>query len=468
MLSYKTRNWCKYVSIWKVFCRFSYFYEYKHVTHPPKEDTHESTMKNTFCLLLAFSLALRLSAQTQTAFSHQANTILIAASNSLSEDKKAADLVCTGSHDEEVFQKAVDKLSKAEGLAKRSGNIVLLPGDYQIEGFQKENVDGKVAVLLPSLPSDPEVLSISFHGSNRNSECSVIHLTQDGFDALDDETSYSLFATEKLVDYCHFSFMDLKVTLPSGSKNIVCFDGRQMGSMECQRIKAVVLDRSTWETPTKDIKLPVEGCIAFCACFFNSNTWSNHWESCYALGFGQGYACGGEHLTLHKCVAAYGRYGFTFCNYYKDGTSSRHTNTLTDCIDEANANFWKFAPNTGKQTINVYNLNIEFWPQWFALEGQGHLATETVPGQYNGVINYTVNRGGYTLPNVYDRFWAEGSGINFKSANNTHKQVCTSSERQEYAPNLGQTLFDTTLNKQLICVDPYGKVWVDAMGQRQD
>ena len=64
----------------------------------------------------------------------------------------------------------------------------------------------------------------------------------------------------------------------------------------------------------------------------------------------------------------------------------------------------KFATNIGKQTINIMNLNLEFWPQWFALEEEGLFATEVVPGQYNGQINYTMNRGGSSLPNVTDHF----------------------------------------------------------------
>ena len=319
-------------------------------------------------------------------------------------------------------------------------------------------------MLFPSLKSDPEVFSISVRGSNHNTECSVIHLTQGGYESLGNEESYSLFACANHVDYCHFSFTDLKVTIPSGKKNIVCLDGRQMGSMECRRVKCIVEDHSGWETPTDQIHLPVEGCIALCGCYFNSNSWNYVWEAVYAFGFGQGFACGGEHLLCIKCVACYGKYGFTFANYYTPGTSSRHTNTLIDCTDEANANFFKFAPNVGKQTIIIRNLNMEYWPQWFAIEGEGHYATEVVPGQWNGQINYTMNRGGSSLPNVTDHFWADGSGHNFQSQNNLQKKICTSEERRSYYPNYGQELFDTTLNKWLICTDPASKTWRDALG----
>ena len=399
---------------------------------------------------------------------HNVNTVVIAASNSSEADKGKADYVCSGHNDELLFQRAIDFLTNEKKLAKIGGTVVLLPGDYYIDRFTRENRNGHVAVLFPSLKSNPEVLSITFKGSEHNTECSVIHLSQNGYNALDNKSSYSLFACENLVDYCHFSFSDLKITIPSGKKNIVCLDGRQMGSMECRRIKCVVEDHSTWTTPTDQINLPVEGCIALCGCFHNSNSWNYIWESVYAFGFGQGFACGGEHLLCIKCVACYGKYGFTFNNYYSPSESSRHTNTLIDCTDEANANFMKFGPNIGKQTINIMNLNLEFWPQWFAIEGEGHYATEVVPGQYNGQINYTMNRGGSSLPNVTDHFWADGSGMGFQSRNNLHKKICTSEERKTYYPNYGQEVYDSTFGKKLICLDPAHKVWVDVLGNQYE
>ena len=121
-------------------------------------------------------------------------------------------------------------------------------------------------------------------------------------------------------------------------------------------------------------------------------------------------------------------------------------------------------PNIGKQTILIQNLNLEYWPQWFAIKGEGHFATEAVPNQWNGQINYTMNRGGSSLPNVTDHFWADGSGHNFQSRNNLHKKICSSEERRSYYPNYGQEVFDTTLNKWLICTDPANKTWRDALG----
>ena len=46
----------------------------------------------------------------------------------------------------------------------------------------------------------------------------------------------------------------------------------------------------------------------------------------------------------------------------------------------------------------------------------------------------------------------------------THKTVCSTAERLSYYPSFGQQIFDTDLNKLLICVDVDSKKWVDANG----
>jgi hypothetical protein len=50
----------------------------------------------------------------------------------------------------------------------------------------------------------------------------------------------------------------------------------------------------------------------------------------------------------------------------------------------------------------------------------------------------------------------------------THKTVCGTEERLSYYPSLGQQIFDTDLNKLLICVDADNKKWVDANGCEVD
>ena len=52
-----------------------------------------------------------------------------------------------------------------------------------------------------------------------------------------------------------------------------------------------------------------------------------------------------------------------------------------------------------------------------------------------------------------------------RTRNVCHKAVCGALERLSYYPSLGQQVFDTDLNKMLVCVDPDLKKWVDFDGR---
>ena len=64
------------------------------------------------------------------------------------------------------------------------------------------------------------------------------------------------------------------------------------------------------------------------------------------------------------------------------------------------------------------------------------------------------------------KFWANGHGQNMISWNEVHKKSAPSAEIQTWSPNYNQQVFDTTLNKLLICINPTTKEWVDAQGNQ--
>ena len=67
---------------------------------------------------------------------------------------------------------------------------------------------------------------------------------------------------------------------------------------------------------------------------------------------------------------------------------------------------------------------------------------------------------GYVLTNSpKKKFWAAGHGLNLRTKDNTQKQICSSEERRTYEPNFLQVIYDTTLQKLLICIDPVNKKW---------
>ncbi len=424
---------------------------------------------------------------------HFSDTIYIAAADSSEIDKQLADFVCSGIHDQDILQQAVDSISHVDAslnndsdikltdtpkdtasdntknivsdckpsdtptaAATRGKRLVLLPGNYYISAFPKENECGKAAVLIGSDTNEFKHIAILICGSE-HTESTTIHVTRACYEQLEADKTYSIFACSEH-NWNHHVFKDLYVTVPDDQKNIICFDGRLMGSMGLSRCKCICMTKGNYGSPKTP--LPVEGFVAFMGTYGSNNMWQEKWEFCQAEGFGQGFAVGSEHLLMHKCAALFGRYGYTFNNYPCDFGAIVHPITLLNCIDEANANMWKLAPNKYRQCINAYNTTFEHVPEWFALGGQ--YATEEHPGDYVGHIDFVGNQGFYTLNDPALQFWAKGSGKNFETVNNTHKKVCTTAERLSYAANIGQEVFDTDLMKKLTYID-YG-VWADACG----
>lgn len=386
------------------------------------------------------------------------DVICIAAADSAENDKKAADFICSGTNDEQVIQQAVNEIAKCGKNNAVGKRIILLSGNYYISEFPHENECGKVAVMIGDETNSFEHIGILIAGSE-HTESTCIHVTDECYNSINSETSYSIFAC-KGHNWNHHVFKDLYITVPNNQKKIICYDGRLMGSIGLERCKCICKVRGDWSHV--NTQLPVEGFVAFMGTYGSNNMWQSKWEFCQAEGFGQGFAVGSEHLLIYKCAAVFGLYGYTFNNYPCDFGAIVHPITLISCSDEANANLWKFAKNKFKQCINAYNISFECVPDWFALGGI--YATEENPGDYVGHIDYVANAGFYSENDSEIQFWEKGSGKNSDTVNNVHKKVCTSAERHRYAANIGQEVFDTDLNKKLIYID-YG-VWVDMLGNK--
>ena len=87
------------------------------------------------------------------------------------------------------------------------------------------------------------------------------------------------------------------------------------------------------------------------------------------------------------------------------------------------------------------------------------------PGTWKGNIELTIQPAWNHLNAVDHQIWEnDGSGSGIRTRNNAHKTVCSTKERLEYYPTLGQQIFDTDLNKMVICVEPENKKWVDFLG----
>ena len=155
---------------------------------------------------------------------------------------------------------------------------------------------------------------------------------------------------------------------------------------------------------------------------------------------------------------------------------ANHPITLINCMDERNIHlpyFGKWCGDADKsgrrmtenQEISLISFNIERVESKTPGKKLGDRMKEEIPGSWCGKIEFTAQPDWNTTNAVDFQLWEnDGSGAKIKTVNHCHKTVCSTEERLSYHPFLGQQIFDTTLNKMVVCIDPYNKCWVDFSG----
>ena len=220
--------------------------------------------------------------------------------------------------------------------------------------------------------------------------------------------------------------------------------------------------------------VPQKGCIGLTMTDGSNNSYSNY-INVQTYGFDEGIQVGGEHVVCINCGAAVGRYGFTFGNY-KTNCGSNHPITLINCMDERNINLPLFnmcgdsdgkgGRLQGKQEVTMISFNMERVEKQTPGKKLGDLMKEVYPGTWSGNIDFTLQPAWCHLNATNFQLWEnDGSGSGIRTRNICHKNVCSTKERLSYYPTLGQQIFDTDLNKMLVCIDVKNKKWVDYNGQ---
>ena len=116
----------------------------------------------------------------------------------------------------------------------------------------------------------------------------------------------------------------------------------------------------------------------------------------------------------------------------------------------------------------MFSFNIERLASQTPGGAIGDAMREIHPGAFCGRIEYTLQPAWNHTNETDFKLFENGSGIGFRTVNMVHKTVCGTKERLSYYPSLGQQIFDTDLNKLLICIDADNKKWVDANGNMVD
>lgn len=351
-----------------------------------------------------------------------------------------ADYVCTGTNDELVIQKAV--MDVFEG---GSGEVVLLPGYYYIDGFANHNEDEDIysAIQIPNkhLVYLPKV---HIRGTSRY-DCKLI-VRGSGLDA---NKNYSIFDCEYPRASVTLKLSSFYVEFRTNQYKITAIDLSNCQLAEVSEI-SIISNITTY---------PVEGLIGVKGFKTAQHGGLQNLNNIICNRLHTAFDISGEHIVMNMCGALRCVYGFKFSMRKKGGGgTSDHPITLINCHDERNQNLPYFG-GTGysrKQTITFIDFNTEAEhgdTPWGCYQ---NYAKEEQKGYWRGIIYYShAARSGVNVVDI--PFWEHGYGLGFRTVNVVQSMMGTTAERNSYTPDYCQRFYDTTLNKELICIETKGR-----------
>lgn len=388
-----------------------------------------------------------------------------------------ADFGCVGHNDEIIIQKAIDK------AVETNSNVMLLNGIYHIDGFNNYYKDNgpDTAVCFPNkwreIKFIGENAEYGFQKSFNNGV--VLYVSAEALKGIKNKTDVfrSQWTDAGIQNGSSLYMENIAVVLANNQHKFRCIDLRRTDRPELKNITLVGYGDLISEDSDNGLgtppPVPAKGCIGLTMTDGSNNSYSNY-TNVQTYGFDEGIQVGGEHVVCINCGAAVGRYGFTFGNYATK-CGSNHPVTLINCMDERNINLPLFnmcgdsdgkgGRLQGRQEVALISFNMERVEDQMPGKKPGDLMRETIPGTWCGTIDFTLQPAWCALNSVDCQIWEnDGSGSGIKTRNGCHKTVCTTEERLGYYPTLGQQIFDTDLNKMVICTNPENKIWVDFMG----
>ncbi len=402
--------------------------------------------------------------------------VILAASNSNENSKHYADFVCSGKNDELTIQKALEKCEKENKKLK------LLNGTYNIDAFYDFGDNGpKTAICLPKEWKEITVIGQNHeYGFQKSFDNGVVfYVTDNALNSINGECDVIRggWSTKGVQNGSSLHMENIAVVLANNNHAIRCIDLRRCDRVEVKNITLISYGKDLTNNGVglaKVPKIPQKGCIGLTMTDGSNNSYSNY-ENVQTYGFDEGIQVGGEHVVLINCGCAIGNYGFTFGNYHTN-CGSNHPITLINCMDERNINmplFNRCGDNSkdgswlqGKQEISFINFNMERVAAQTPGGKLGDYMREVHPGTWCGKMEVTVQPDWNALNSVDFQLWENnGSGNGIRTINSAHKTVCSTEERLSYYPTYGQQVFDTDLNKMVICINPATKKWVDFNGQ---
>lgn len=400
---------------------------------------------------------------------------VIAASNTPNNLKEFADAVCTGTNDEVVLNSAL------EGARIIGKKIKLLRGDYYLDAPTKNYNSTSDAFLLANTspvgaPYYPNSNSIIIEGESWASGMRpTIHVSDAAYEALDDSTQYSMVAVYDNTNYGgHVEIKNVGFQFPWNQKKIVALDLYKYGGYaRLHSIRATAYTNG-YDGHTVNISNPpavaVEGCIGIRFIGQGPNgTYGSEITDTNASGFNEGICINTEWTICTHVISIFCVTGWVFGKYRYSGSngtfssSATHPIVLINCGDERGVNLPYFYYNSGKQEIEMIAFSIERNAANTPGGVLGDFAKEGTAGTFRGSISYCQGQGAGNNENA--QFWEYGHGHNMRTVNTSQKLSGTTTERNGYYNvNYLQRFYDTTLGKEVICVDEENRTWKDAEG----
>ena len=345
--------------------------------------------------------------------------VVVAAANSRSFEKRAADFVCTGENDEAVINAAIARL-------RFGGTLRLADGDYFIDAFANE---GNSAILFGYNEGLTRVVTVKgttegkIYGAYRGA---TLHVTKRAMDAMTPDGVYRVFFGAGQIPegpgdtytYTHVNnvnFTNFRILFHDASKPLIGIDGRHFGSMELDLVgiytERYFPDRYEHIKPAT----PAKGSIGvYSLPGSNDESARSRYNEVNVGGLHTGFVFNEvDHLVMTGCMAARCVYGY----WFERGTPK--TLTMINCCDEGNAHLPRFRGRGHLTAIdfNVERFNADYIPD--DPDGESERgAVEEQPGGWSGYISYTLQGTAYGLGTGNwkpARFWRDGDGKNFKT-----------------------------------------------------
>ena len=354
-------------------------------------------------------------------------------------------------------------LTKAVETLTRGGTLKLADGDYYIDAFPYE---GNTAVLFGY--NEGRARTVNVVGGTENKSYNTrfgvgIHVTEKAVSAMEPKDTYRLFCGTakkpkapgvffKYTFVNNVNFRDIQILFHDASKPWRGIDGSCFGNMQLDMVGVYTEQYFNDRFLHKKPATPAKGSMGVVSCRGANDEASRvGYDFVNVGGMHTGFLFQGvDHLVLKACTASRCCYG------YRATTGTPKTMTWINCCDEGNT-YLPFLGGKGHLTaidFNIERFNADYIPD--GPDGDGCAAKEERPGSWHGYISYTKQGKAFGV----NRFWAKGSGHNFRTVNLDHSMT----SRPEH-PEYLETYFDKATNKTLTW---NGEMWVDAMGNRVD